>query len=990
MKRISNHTLFCLILVLISIVSLNFVSGALNVTINSPANNTTVFSPNVLFSITANATGGTYITNASFCSNLTGSWLCEDTYTVRSNPATLVLTSGTTVLSGNLLYEYVYVGAGATIQVGGSGVLNITALKNITILGTIDGDGKNSVAGAGSGGRYNSGSCYYAGGGGGGGSYASGGAGGSSSSASGGTAGSPVGNLYSRDVFPAGTKGGDGNSYSFGGGYDGIGGNGGAGIKLSSPTIIISGTINARGSNGIEGYAGNSGSNGAGGGGGGSGGTILIEGINVNVSSSTLRVSGGNGANGVKQNTYGNAGGGGGGSGGYVKIFYKTSFSNVGTTITNSAGTGGAKAQSAGCSSSFDGSASSSGATNSTSISSIVLGEELKTFEWTKAVPTYFIGWNSYVCNTENECKFAPSNYTVKLNGNPPDLQLLSGNGEQVSGDLSVNHSISFVATDNNLETCWLNYNNINRTISCSNGTTVQYNFTLVSGVYNATLYANNSASNLFSIPFSWNYLSFVNNVTYNATTYTSSTEGFSLNITFDSAVISSSAIFYYNGTLVGSATKTIDGGGNTIFSSSVGIPSTIGNKNFYWTIYLSTGGDEISFNTSQKTQSVLTPSQINVSTQCSAGLSRAMFFNFADEQNLTSINSTSIYYNLQYGYSGNTSILQSYGNLTNINNFTICINSSLPSYSVGYGEIQYYKAGYNPRRFYIFQNTRLTNETINNTLYLLPTSLATLFTFNVQNNFYVAQTNKFTTLLRWYPNLNSYKVVEMGRTDGLGEYVNSVDTDLVDYRIGVYEPDGTLIYLASPVRFICTVLPCKSTITTNAESLNLFNIAGLQHQLTYNYTSKVFTYIWNDPTQETSSMNLTVYRDSYDSSIIVCSSSGSSFTGLITCDVSAYTSGTMRAVVYRTASPSFEITSLLINIGIQISDVAGGKTIGLFISLILFIFAMLVGMFSPVVAIVLGIVALVPALFFGAFSFTFFVGLLLVGFIIIHFMRRS
>ena len=57
---------------------------------------------------------------------------------------------------------------------------------------------------------------------------------------------------------------------------------------------------------------------------------------------------------------------------------------------------------------------------------------------------------------------------------------------------------------------------------------------------------------------------------------------------------------------------------------------------------------------------------------------------------------------------------------------------------------------------------------------------------------------------------------------------------------------------------------------------------------------------------------------------------------------------------------------------------------------MLLFAFGFLAGLFNPVVALVLGAVALVPAYYVGVFGTTFFVGVIILEVIIIHFLRRT
>jgi len=588
--------------------------------------------------------------------------------------------------------------------------------------------------------------------------------------------------------------------------------------------------------------------------------------------------------------------------------------------------------------------------------------------------------WGVESCNSDGDCEFASENRTVNVDTVAPQVTLSPSSYDY--HQLGTNLTVNFTITDTNLQACWFDYGGTNYTVGCAGGNLS----TNITTYLNKSLifYANDSAGNLNTTYHSWDYKVFANSLTYNPTAHTTSSESFVLNITYDSGTYNLGGHkLIYNGTEFPVSFQGT--GDNRLLNATITIPSPIGTKTFWFNFTID--GTEVS--TSSSTQSVSDPTPITVSsTTCGAGLTPAFYFDFANAVDRGVLNA-SVNYNFQYGYAGNTTGLLSYGNLTDVFNFSICINATNPSYSVGYGEVQYEQTNYRLRHFYIFENTRLTNTTINNTLYLIPTASTYEFNFLVQDNLVKEQTDKYVSLLRWYPEINQYKVVEMGNTDENGETVFSLITGTVDYRVGIYEKDGTLIHLTTPSRFVCSASPCTHTVTVPSSPTSLFDISGIQNSLTFNTTSKIFTFIWNDPSQATTGMNLSVYRDTYGNNVVICSEQAETWTGILTCDVSAYT-GSLRAVVYRSASPYTEFNSLIAKIGGEISSIAGGKTIGLFLGLVLFVFAVLMGIFSPVVAILMGFVSLIPMLYFGAIGRTTFIGIILLGGIIIHFLRRS
>ena len=498
-------------------------------------------------------------------------------------------------------------------------------------------------------------------------------------------------------------------------------------------------------------------------------------------------------------------------------------------------------------------------------------------------------------------------------------------------------------------------------------------------------------SSNLFDIikysDLQFGALGFIeNSQTYSATSLETYPQNLSINISYDSSAWSTILSYlYYNGNSYSGTQIGI--GNDLIFNREISSPSNSGNYQFYWYFILTNSSGNFYYNSSTNSQTITPTTSISVNSTCSAGLVPAFYFDIKKEANLSSING-SINYNVLYGVS-NTSAKSSSGSLSNINSFNICINNSQSYYSVGYGEIQYQVTGDSARRYYIFSNTRLTNETVNNTLYSLESASSTSFQFTIQDTSLNPYSGYYLGLLRWYPDLNTYKVVEMAKTDDKGQTVMKVKTEDVDYRIAIYSTDGTLIKLANPIRMICQTNPCTYTLIVSTENTDYTSFLNIQSNLSFDYNTSKFTYIWNDPTQIQQTMNLTVYRDSGTSSNSICSTKAQAYTGVLTCDVSAYT-GNFRAVVIRTASPGVIIAQYLAEVKSRIIDTANGKGISTFIVVILSIFIGLIGIANPIIAIIFGIVGLVVAYALGSITKIILIGIAVIGGIVIHFMKRT
>lgn len=468
-----------------------------------------------------------------------------------------------------------------------------------------------------------------------------------------------------------------------------------------------------------------------------------------------------------------------------------------------------------------------------------------------------------------------------------------------------------------------------------------------------------------------------------------SSINDFSINITAVSEVISVSAELIYNNTPI-TATVTPQGNNKFNITAIANAPSIKSNQNvnFFWNITLSDGVVENPVQSSTQSQAITLLQDVIIATSCSTGFFPSRTFDFASEENLTAINSD-LEYNIQYGAGGNRTSNVVSGNFTDISTFSICINETIDDYEIGEAEFQFGRNDFVEERFYLFPGVMLSNNTqTNQTLLNLEALQATSFLINVEELTLQPLPDHFVSLLRWYPADNEFKIAEVSKTNEDGEAVVKVVEEDVDYRFGIYNPSGILIHLSDPTRMVCLVDPCTFDVFVESSAQTDINL-GVQTNLTYNNNTKIFRLEYSDPSQLTDLMNLTVYRELPSGSLVVCSSSSTSFTGILLCDASGQT-GILRAVVSRQASPPITLVTLLIDTSQKISDIVGGNT-----TLIAFWFIggflALVGAFiNPILAIVFAISSFFPAFLLGSLPLQIFTGIIIFLLIGVHFIRRN
>ena len=569
----------------------------------------------------------------------------------------------------------------------------------------------------------------------------------------------------------------------------------------------------------------------------------------------------------------------------------------------------------------------------------------------------------------------APQNLSFTKDSTFPIVNILYPiNGTEITTFTSmVNVTFNTSTIDNlALSDCFVYNETANISVACGANTTIQVG----EGYHTFIRYANDTANNLAQNATTF----FVNYVRYNVSA-PNVVEGENNSIYLN---VTATSITSLNGNITHNYTfyqmNTTNNG--TLGRLGINLTAPYVEQDTYINFSINFSVNGLNLNTGNYSQLVYNIPNLTINTTCNT---TALQFNLLDEENLTSLVGT-FEYNFLYGLSNNT-LVRTFGQISNVSSFSVCTNTTISqNFTLGQGEIFYHSNGYADRRYYLFSGLTLTNTTNNISLHSLLNSLQTSFQLEVEDTALNPYKNKYTTLVRWYPNLNQYRVVDMGQTDEKGTTVIHVRTEDVDYRIGVYEQNGTQIKLANAIRMVCLTSPCTYTLKISPTDDDFTSFLNVQYTLVFNETTGIWSYTYSDSTQRTNTMNLTIYRDTGIESYAICSSTTTGYIGAISCNTSAYLSGTQRAVVIRTASPPVVIATQTY----QILSSAFKNTYGLFFSFILALAIIFVlAMMSPIAALIGGVVALIPALYFGSINIAIIGGIAVLSAIVAHFIKR-
>jgi len=455
------------------------------------------------------------------------------------------------------------------------------------------------------------------------------------------------------------------------------------------------------------------------------------------------------------------------------------------------------------------------------------------TFTNTFADGTYL--WTCKACDADGDCGQASSNRTLTVDSTAPVVSILyptgTINGLTNGQSLGLNYSIT-----GSPQACGREYNGINTTIAnCAANTT----FTYVSGVNSIIVWANDSAGNYNSNSKSWAVDFVVNNQSYNATTYETSSEEFMLNTSINSSV-STNTYLVYDGLTYLATRQDLDG--SAIFTKTIDIPTltTETNKSFYWLI------NTTSAYTTAITNQTVKPFNFSY---CYNNLPRTLNFTIKDEQlNIPVKASFSAFFNLWIG-NGATKKNYSYAD-TSVTNSTFAFCTNINNTIKADASIAYSNPEYLARTHYL-NALPINNATQVIPLYLLNASVGLKFYFTVVQGAGTRVTNADVSIDRWLTSNRTYTFNSARQTDNIGQFIEYLIQD-GKYKFTVTK-NGVLVGVVEQSA-TCTASPCEITLSLNTISPDtVFDdyyatySNNTRSTLTFNPTNKMVNYTFLD-----------------------------------------------------------------------------------------------------------------------------------------------
>jgi len=314
--------------------------------------------------------------------------------------------------------------------------------------------------------------------------------------------------------------------------------------------------------------------------------------------------------------------------------------------------------------------------------------------------------WNAQVCDSDGDCGFASSNYTLLVDETSPTISLENPTGTVNYGVVGY-EILNVTFTDTNLDSCWYDYNGTNITIEgCVSGVKNSTTFISSVGDTNITIWSNDSVGNTNMEYASWDYKILENNRTHNTSTYETDYETYSINVTANSSLTAVKLLF-------NNTAYSMSNSGSGIWTYSRDLPTTsFGNNSIGFNFTYASSTIPSTYTTYQYVNNI-------VFTLCNSTYS-TQFLNisFKDESDLTPL-TAAIQASTWTYYLGTGTQTKSYlfSNTTDNANYTFCAYPDRTIYVVPI--VTYLNTSY-PARNYQPGVQTYTNSITNEVLYLL------------------------------------------------------------------------------------------------------------------------------------------------------------------------------------------------------------------------------------------------------------------------------
>jgi len=459
----------------------------------------------------------------------------------------------------------------------------------------------------------------------------------------------------------------------------------------------------------------------------------------------------------------------------------------------------------------------------------------------------------------------------------------------------------------------------------------------------------------------------------------------FTLRLNKTTGVTTDSGLFW-NGA-VQDITKTLGTYFDTYTSSFI-TPNFDGETNvsFYWN-YSLTGEGENENGTLTFQQTIKEIGIDNCSTFTTVAINITVLNETSDSIMTDNSSSVEGYFKIWSSSEDNfTEFNLTWGNDPNAN-YGLCIDPPGASYTIN-AQLEYDATGFE-KKLYYFNDYTIDNSTETLNLYLADST--TQVTFTVKDFDDSAVPSAVIKVLSYDLPTDSFQVTEILETDTNGEALAQIVLNTKWYAF-IVEVNGIVKLQTQPTK----ITSSSKILRIDLEDIQYFDrydvTNGLTHSLTYTNSTLTFSFTWSDPTGESAEGCLKIVKRNVNSESILSD----------VCVVSS--GGTINyAIVENTTNELYIATSYIkFSDGeIYILKVLEANfdevfkkfgLMGVFVSFLLVITLVGIGIWSPLVAVLLAIFGVIIMSILGIFfvSWGVLMGLLIMGGISIYKLTRN
>ena len=337
------------------------------------------------------------------------------------------------------------------------------------------------------------------------------------------------------------------------------------------------------------------------------------------------------------------------------------------------------------------------------------------------------------------------------------------------------------------------------------------------------------------------------------------------------------------------------------------------------------------------------------------------------------------------YGYVDNGTVLRSF-NLSwdNVNKSGICANPSTLNHTI-FAQFEYGGEGDYSTKTYYLSNYNITSDTQFLNLYLTPNTTLVTFTVTDQDDDVVQEV--YIHILKYDFGTNSYTTSEILKTDELGQGIGNIVLTTQWYKfLLVY--DNVIVLETDPVKITSTTRNFRINLLTNF--FDFFETwDNTQTSLTFTNATKNFAYTFlnTDGTSVTACLN--VVRQTSMTNTLINETCVTSSSGTILINVGETSDYTFKAVGTIQANP-IRVSDILF-VSFDDGYKEWGKD-GIFATFFVRMALAMIGIWNPIVAIILLILADIGMISIGLYAMNTqtFIFYILLGALTIYRVNRK